>query len=120
MHDCRAVRKADKQRDEQRVALGLPDAVKLLPPSAADSAAAALVTFGDQSDPFHRSWKQRRHAIQSQSIFATPGQEAGEGSTAAADTGALGRGSKRKGVRDQAVVLAKRQRLESRTVKLGM
>lgn len=81
---CRAVRKADQQRDEQRAALGLPEAVKLLPPSPEDAAVASLMVFGDP-DAHEKNWKKRRHAIQTQSIFAQPArhkQSAGQLSSA--------------------------------------
>lgn len=44
---CRSARKDEKSRDARRKELGLPEAVKLLPESAADAEAASLVSFGD-------------------------------------------------------------------------
>ena len=46
---CRSARKDEKQRDEQRKLLGLPEHVKLLQESAADGEAAAMVHFGNGS-----------------------------------------------------------------------
>lgn len=46
---CRSARKDEKQRDEQRMQLGLPEHVKLLQESAADGEAAAMVHFGNGS-----------------------------------------------------------------------
>lgn len=68
----RAVRKDAKARDERRAALGLPEHVQLLPASAADAQAAALVAFGTSDNGFARSQRHRRREIMTASIFAAP------------------------------------------------
>lgn len=66
---CRGVKKDDKQRDQRRVALGLHDAVKLLPESSADAQAASFVRFGD-SRAFTKNWQKKRKAVVASSIFS--------------------------------------------------
>ena len=107
----RAVRKGDKQRDEQRAALGLPEAVKLLAPSAEDAEAASLVVFGDPN-AFEKNWRKSRQAIQTQSIFRQP--VSAQQKPAGQHSSVPGTGSKRKSVGDLAAALAKRRRTEGK------
>ena len=66
---CRGVKKDEKQRDQRRIALGLHDAVKLLPESSADAQAASFVHFGD-SRAFTKNWQKKRKAVAASSIFS--------------------------------------------------
>lgn len=68
---CRGVKKDDKQRDQTRKALGLHDAVRLLPESSADADAAMGIHFGDPK-AFTKNWQKKRKSIAASSIF-TPG-----------------------------------------------
>ena len=65
----RGVKKDDKQRDQRRKALGLHEAVKLLPESAGDAQAASFVHFGD-SRAFTKNWQKKRKAVAASSIFS--------------------------------------------------
>ena len=99
-------------REEQRKALGLPEAVKLLPVAPEDAAAASQVAFAT-SGSFESNWKRRRQAIQTQSIFG-PGQK--QKATSAhtvelARKAARGTAAKRKTVGELAATAAKRQRV---------
>lgn len=67
---CRGVKKEDKQRDQRRKALGLHQAVALLPESTDDAAAASFVRFGDPA-AFTRSWQKKRKAVATSSIFSS-------------------------------------------------
>lgn len=110
---CRAVRKADNARDEQRKQLGLPDAVKLLPLAPEDSAAAARIKF-DKSGSFERNWKRHRQAIQAQPIFAAAAPQKQMTAQAAELARAVARGTaakRKKSVSELAAQAAKRQRL---------
>ena len=69
----RAVRKDSKARDERRAALGLPEHVQLLPGTAADAEAAALVPFGAGGGFERAQWHLRREIL-SGSIFNAPAQ----------------------------------------------
>ena len=105
---ARTVRKDSKSRDERRAMLGLPEHVQLLPGTAADAEAAALVPFG-AGGSFERAQRHLRREILSGSIFAAavcspaepsgPGGARGErrgaanGSAATAPTGALPAGA---------------------------
>ena len=73
MSVARAVRKDSKARDERRAMLGLPEHVQLLPGTAADAEAAALVPFG-AGGGFERAQRHLRREILSGSIFAEAGQ----------------------------------------------
>lgn len=66
---CRGVKKDDKQRDQKRIALGLHDAIKLLPESPGDAQAASFVHFGD-SRAFTKNWQKKRKSIATSSIFS--------------------------------------------------
>lgn len=66
---CRGVKKDDKQRDQRRRALGLHEAVTLLPESSGDAQAASFVHFGD-SRAFTKNWQKKRKAVTSSSIFS--------------------------------------------------
>ena len=74
----RAVRKDSKARDERRVMLGLPEHVQLLPGTAADAEAAALVPFG-AGGGFERAQRHLRREILSGSIFAAAAQSPARG-----------------------------------------
>lgn len=67
------MRKDSKARDERRAALGLPEHVQLLPGTAADAEAAALVPFG-AGGGFERAQRHLRREILSGSIFDAPAQ----------------------------------------------
>lgn len=107
-HICRAVRKADKERDEQRKALGLPEAVQLLPLAAADSEAAALVVFGDVN-AHDNNWRRKRRDIQTQSIFAASQLQPSHAVRQSGHKAAARH--KRKGPGELAAAIVKRQRL---------
>ncbi len=67
---CRGVKKDDRHREQQRKALGLHEAVKLLPESSDDAAAASFVHFGD-SKAFAKNWQKKRKAVSASSIFSS-------------------------------------------------
>ena len=67
---CRGVKKDDKQREQRRKALGLHQAVALLPDSTDDAAAASLVRFGD-SAAFTKNWQKKRKSVAASSIFSS-------------------------------------------------
>ncbi|KAA6421722.1 MAG: hypothetical protein FRX49_08333 [Trebouxia sp. A1-2] len=68
--NLRGVKKDDKHRDQQRKALGLHEAIKLLPESSVDAAAASFVHFGD-SKAFAKNWQKKRKAVSASSIFSS-------------------------------------------------
>lgn len=63
------MKKDDKQRDQRRKALGLHEAVSLLPESSDDAAAASFIHFGD-ARAFTKNWQKKRKSVASASIFS--------------------------------------------------
>ena len=122
----RSARKDDKRRDEQRQQLGLPEAVRLLPESAADAEVAALVPFGSPAG-FANSARHKRQAIRAESIFAPDATTAAAkrrqqngavvGSLQRVQSGGV---RKQKGsTLDKAALLLKRRRMDA-GLKLGL
>ena len=63
------MKKDETQRDVRRKALGLHEAVKLLPEDQDDAQAASFVHFED-SRAFTKNWQKKRKAVAASSIFS--------------------------------------------------
>jgi coiled-coil domain-containing protein 130 len=67
----RVERNAEKERDNKRRQMGLPEQVKLLPERESDKQLAALIQYGKGEGAWKQNWQKSRKAIVSSPIFSS-------------------------------------------------
>lgn len=93
----RVARGEEKARDAQRVALGLPEHIPLLPESGQDALRASAVIYGGGDQMFRDNWKKARRAIAGSSIFSAGAVAAAAGGKRPAPAPAAPAGRARRG-----------------------